>query len=202
MVKKMKILLLSDVPDKGLWDYYEDGKLSEYDLILSAGDLPAAYLCFLVTLARCPLVYVHGNHDTHYDIKPPEGCICADDRVIEVNGLRILGLGGSMCYRPGSCQYTEKEMQRRILKRTPGLLLKSGFDILLTHAPVKGINDMEDPCHQGFECFRTLLDRYKPSYMVHGHVHMNYGHQVPRLTTYNQTTIINAYTKYMLEIDR
>ena len=198
----MKILLVSDIEDKNLWDHYSPEKVEGIDLILSCGDLRPEYLEFLVTMTNVPLFYVQGNHDGGPEWESPEGCECIDDRIVTVNGLRILGLGGSMRYRPGSCQYTEKEMQRRILKRTPGLLLKSGFDILLTHAPVKGINDMGDPCHQGFECFRTLLDRYKPSYMIHGHVHMNYGRQVPRLTTYNQTTIINAYTKYTLEIDR
>ena len=37
----------------------------EYDLILSCGDLSARYLSFLVTMARCPLLYVHGNHDAN-----------------------------------------------------------------------------------------------------------------------------------------
>ena len=35
----MKILLISDVEDPLLWDYFRPGKLDGYDLILSAGDL-------------------------------------------------------------------------------------------------------------------------------------------------------------------
>ena len=45
----MKILVLSDEPSKWLYDFYEEGRLDEYDLILSCGDLPANYLSFLVT---------------------------------------------------------------------------------------------------------------------------------------------------------
>ena len=78
----MKILVLSDVPSKWLWDFFERDKLEEYDLILSCGDLPAEYLSFLVTFAKGPLLYVHGNHD-HYDRKPPEGCICIEDQIYE-----------------------------------------------------------------------------------------------------------------------
>ena len=50
----MKILTVSDKECAALWDYYQPGRLKEYDLILSAGDLKADYLSFLVTMARCP----------------------------------------------------------------------------------------------------------------------------------------------------
>ena len=62
----MKLLLISDVPDPGLWDYFSKAKLQGADAIISCGDLPAAYLTFLVTMANKPLFYVHGNHDTKY----------------------------------------------------------------------------------------------------------------------------------------
>ena len=97
----MNILLLADEPSKSLWDFYDETKLKGVDLILSAGDLPPAYLSFLVTFSNCPLLYVHGNHDDIYDVKPPEGCICIDDQIYVHEGIRILGLGGSMRYNNG-----------------------------------------------------------------------------------------------------
>ena len=75
----MKILAVSDVESRYFYDYYTPGKLDEYDLIISCGDLSREYLEFLVTMARCPLLYVHGNHDESYDRRPPEGCICIED---------------------------------------------------------------------------------------------------------------------------
>ena len=110
----MKLLLLSDVEDSYLWDYFQPGRLDEYDLILSAGDLKAEYLRFLVTMSHAPLLYVHGNHDGNYEKDPPEGCRCIEDQVVKVGGLRILGLGGSVRYNGGSHQYTEGEMRSRI----------------------------------------------------------------------------------------
>ena len=77
----MKILTVSDEECPALWDYYVPGRLKEYDLIISCGDLKAEYLSFLVTMARCPVLYVHGNHDTGYDRKPPAGCDCIDDKL-------------------------------------------------------------------------------------------------------------------------
>ena len=90
----MKILALSDEPSPFLWDYYTPGKLADYDLILSCGDLNSSYLQFVVTMARCPLLYVHGNHDAHYEKNPPYGCDIIDDHFVVYNGIRILGLGG------------------------------------------------------------------------------------------------------------
>ena len=47
----MKILTVADEECGALWEYYTPGKLREYDLILSCGDLKAEYLSFLVTVA-------------------------------------------------------------------------------------------------------------------------------------------------------
>ena len=189
----MRILAVSDVEAKYLYDYYTPGKLDGFDMILSCGDLRREYLEFLVTLANCPLVYVHGNHDERFEEAPPEGCICTDDRIVEVKGVRILGLGGSYRYRSGSCMYTEKQMSRRIRRLRFKLRKHKGFDILLTHAPARHINDLDSLSHRGFECFGELLERYRPKYFVHGHIHMSYGVNIPQITAHGDTTIINAY---------
>lgn len=195
----MKILVLSDVPSKWLWDFFEKEKLQEYDLILSCGDLPADYLSFLVTFSKGPLLYVHGNHD-HYDQKAPDGCICIEDQIYEYNGIRILGLGGSMRYKPGSNQYTEFQMRKRVYKMFWPLLRKRGFDILLTHSPARGLGDLDDWPHRGFKVFLDLMKKYKPKYFLHGHVHLNYGGEAKREQKYLETTVVNAYEKWVIEI--
>ena len=70
----MNILAIADEECPALWDYYSPGSLSKYDLIISSGDLDADYLSFLATMAKCPVMYVHGNHDEDYAANPPEGC--------------------------------------------------------------------------------------------------------------------------------
>lgn len=196
----MKILAVSDEESKGLWDYYQPGKLKEYDLILSCGDLSAEYLSFLVTMARCPLLYVHGNHDGSYASRPPEGCDCIDGQLVVYNGVRILGLGGCRKYHPGPHQYTEQQMRRRIRKLRYQLWRAGGVDIVVTHAPVRGYGDSDDPAHWGFEALRELLDNYHPTYLIHGHVHLRYHHEQPRTIGYENTTIVNACERYTLEI--
>ncbi len=198
----MKILLLADKESAYLWDHYEPGRLDGIDLILSCGDLKASYLSFLVTMSSVPLLYVHGNHDCNYAIQPPEGCDCIDDKLVTIGGLRILGLGGSPMYNGNKHQYTEEQMQRRIKKLKWQIQRAGGVDLLLTHAPARGYGDAEDRAHRGFESFVQLLDTYHPRYMVHGHVHMNYGMSIPRRQQRDGTTIINAWDRYLLDTDQ
>lgn len=195
----MKILLVSDEEDKYLWDFYKPGRLKDINLILSAGDLKAEYLSFLVTMANRPLLYVPGNHDGSYTQRPPEGCQCIDGKLVTVGGLRILGLGGSALYNGGPHQYTEKQMRRRIHRLRLKLALAGGVDIVLTHAPVRGFGDEDNMTHRGFEAFLPLLDQYQPRYLVHGHIHQRYGANRPRCHQYGETTIVNATGRYILE---
>lgn len=195
----MKILVIADEESRSLWDYWGKSKTDGIDLILSCGDLNAEYLTFLATMANVDVLYVHGNHDGNYLQKSPEGCICVDDKIIDYNGIRIFGLGGSMKYGNGHFQFTEKEMQRRIVKRRLSLLKNKGFDILLTHAPAKNINDMDDLPHRGFECFNKLIRKYNPKFFIHGHVHRNYGN-FRRTQIIGETTVVNAFEKYIIEI--
>ena len=196
----MKLLLLSDVESPYLWDYYRPGRLAEYDLILSCGDLKASYLSFLVTMGRSRLLYVRGNHDANYRTNPPEGCECIEDKLVTVNGLRILGLGGSLWYNGGANQYTERQMRRRLWRAGWAVRRAGGVDIVLTHAPPRGYGDAEDAAHRGFECFEDFLNKYEPKYLVHGHVHMNYGRNIPRVVQHGATQIVNAWERFVLDV--
>ena len=196
----MKILLLADVENRGLWDFYDKSKTEDIDLIISCGDLHPDYLQFLVTMTSIPLLYVRGNHDAKYDDNPPLGCTPIDDTIYNFRGLRILGLGGSMRYHDGNDMYTESEMRHRIGRLRKKLLMTGGFDMLVTHAPAAGYGDMDDLPHQGFVCFNTLIEKWQPKYMIHGHVHKEYGHFVRSRTHKTGCSMINAYDSYVLEV--
>ena len=196
----MKILVLADTESRYLWDYYKPGCLGEFDLIVSCGDLKPEYLSFLVTMGRAPVLYVHGNHDGNYDTRPPEGCVCIEDTVYRFGDLRILGLGGSYRYCGGPHQYTEGQMRARIRKLWPKLLWHKGVDIVVTHAPVRDYGDDRDLPHRGFEAFWKLLEKYRPRYLFHGHVHLNYGYDKVRIHRYGDTELINGYERYVVEL--
>lgn len=197
----MKILIVADEECPSLWDYYTPGRLAQYELILSSGDLKAEYLSFLVTMARCPLLYVHGNHDESYAVSAPEGCDPIDGKLIVYKGLRILGLGGSLQYSRGRHQYTERQMEKRIRRLGRAIRMVGGVDIVLTHAAPRGVGDWDDHSHRGFEAFLRLIDSYHPKYMFHGHVHLSYGHNIQRQREYGGTKVINCCQKYEIAYD-
>lgn len=197
----MKILAIADCESKSLWDYFQPEKLEGIDLILSCGDLAPQYLSFLATFTHAPVLYVHGNHDDCYRQTHPDGCICVDDKIYVYKGVRIMGLGGSMRYKPGEHQYTDRAMNVRILKLAFPLWYRKGFDILLTHAPAYDLNDGDDLPHRGFKAFLRLMDRFSPAFFVHGHVHATYGGKFCRFSTYKNTTVVNAYERCVFQFE-
>ena len=196
----MKILALADEESRQYYDFYTPGKLDEFDLILSCGDLKKAYLEFLVTMSNKPLLYVPGNHDESFALSPPEGCVNLDGRVVTVGGVRFFGLGGAHRYREGPYLYTQQEMARRARRARLQIARAGGFDVLVTHAPARGLNDFDTVAHQGFDCFNDLLDRYQPKLFVHGHIHKTYGMNLPRETLRGATRVINAFEHAIIDL--
>jgi Icc-related predicted phosphoesterase len=94
-------------------------------------------------------------------------------------------------------------MKRRLLKMLPALLInkiKYGkyLDILLTHASPRHIHDKEDPCHKGFECFNWFIEKFRPTYLIHGHIHL-YDAREERVTRVQDTTVVNAYAHWLID---
>ena len=83
----------------------------------------------------------------------------------------------------------------------PQIFLKRGFDILVSHAPAYQLNDGRDLPHQGFQVFRTLMEKYNPRFFLHGHIHQTYGKEYKRYDMYHNTHIINAYERCVFEFD-
>ena len=167
----IKILAVSDVESKFIWEHFDPEMFRDVKLIISCGDLKASYLSYLVTMIPAPLFYVHGNHDGSYDRKPPQGCECIDGRVVEFEGLRIAGVGGCLGTDPTNpYQLSEAQMEKR-LKKLNGELKRSGpLDIFVSHAPARGIGDLEG-MHEGFECFHALHRDHQPRLHLFGHIH-------------------------------
>ena len=91
-------------------------------------------------------------------------------------------------------------MRKRIRKIRRQIRKAGGVDIVVTHAPPKGVGDIAGSlAHQGFEALLELLDEYKPAYLVHGHVHLRYGMDQTRERMYNGTQVINACERYTLD---
>jgi Icc-related predicted phosphoesterase len=197
----IKILTVSDVTERTLYPALDAHALREVELILSCGDLPPEYLASLVNSIGAPLYYVRGNHDIRYDTRPPQGCLDLHARVVTFRGLKILGLEGSMWYNGGPHQYSEQQMRRLIRRLRPLIWWRGGIDVVITHAPPRGIHDEQDLCHQGFKSFLGLIRKYKPRYFIHGHIHRSFDTPSERVSIIDATQVINTYGYHFLEIE-
>lgn len=201
----MKILCISDTEMPQLENATNlRRRYNDIDCIISCGDMPVTYLDFITTIAAVPLFYVRGNHDEHYEERPPGG-INLHENVVEFQGLTFAGLEGSIRYNKGKIQYTQGEMHRKVVGFGPRLMFHRirhghGVDIFVTHSPARGIHDGEDFPHRGFDSFLNYMKWYRPRYMIHGHVHTWDRRQTTR-TDYEDTHIININPFTVLEIE-
>lgn len=216
----MKILCISDQIDPLVYSASLKERFGDVDLVLAAGDLPMEYLDFIVSTLNRPLYFIFGNHNLSdyayyhksisnqpipdtYTMEHYHGAIYAGFKVLKDKNILIAGTSGSIRYNQGLNQFTDFEMLIKLLKLVPKLLLnkiKYGryLDIFLTHSPPLDIHDKKDPCHRGFKYYRWFLQKFKPKYMIHGHIHL-YDLQAPRISVFESTTVINAYSHYLLE---
>jgi Icc-related predicted phosphoesterase len=207
----VRLLAIADEVSEALWG---DTLLDlRPDVIVSCGDLPFDYLENLVSRTDKPLLYVPGNHDpelrpstlysgmsaTDDDGVGPQGCVSIDGQIVEAAGLRVAGLGGSIRYRPGPNQYTQREMARRAWRlRLRAWMARQKVDVLVTHSPPAGYGDSEDPPHHGFTSMVGLTAHLSPKVMIHGHVN-NYGPRSADLKI-GQTRLVNAIPFKLIEL--
>jgi hypothetical protein len=218
-VRGVRVLAVSDEVDEALAADPSAARTAE--LILACGDLPFDYLDTLMNALDVPLVFVPGNHDRDVSgfrsarngltlraglpARPPwpDGAVCADGRVVDVAGLRVAGLGGCRRYGSGPNQYTDWQQTRRALRlrgaaRWRRLRDGRGVDVLLTHAPPRGVGDGDDSVHRGFTALHGLVGALAPAALLHGHVHPYGARVTPGLI--GDTTVYNVTGWHLLDI--
>ena len=205
----MRILAVSDVEDEAVTASLPK-RAGSIDLVLGCGDLTYDYLDFVATAVAAPMRAVHGNHDVPpEDLDDPAIRVWWDGidlhaRVVSIDGVLIGGLEGSPRYNQGPFQASEGDMWLAILRMLPALVanrIRRGrfIDVLVTHAPPRGIHDRPDPAHLGFVALRTFLRWFRPRYHVHGHTHV-YDSRTVTQTQFGSTTVVNAYGARTIEL--
>ena len=210
------VLALADEVDQAL--FADPSRAGPVDLVAACGDLPFDYLRRIMEVLDRPLVFVPGNHDPELSgyrsarsglvlraglpATPPwpAGAVNADACVVEAGGLRIAGLGGCLRYSTGPNQYSEAQQRRRArrLARRARWPRARPVDVLLTHAPPRGVGDGEDLPHRGFAALHHLVDVLQPGLLLHGHVHP-YGAATPERRL-GHTAVRNVVGRHVVQV--
>jgi len=176
----MKILVISD--DDGIGGIRLPDE--RYDLILTCGDVLQYTINEIQRNAEIPAYGVAGNHD-NYELPDRMNLHL---KIKEYRGYKFGGFEGSWKYKPiGYHLYSDQAVQ---VKLKDFLYV----DVFLAHNPPKGIHDMADDVHNGFSAFYEYIQRQKPMYFIHGHVHKNQESQV------GETKVISVYGCRFLEL--
>lgn len=215
----MRILTVSDKVEPVLYGPYIRERVGAIDLILACGDLPDYYLEYIVGLLDAPLYFVHGNHDSVHpaaaadplgalrNVSSLSWAVNLHLRRAHHRGLLLAGFEGCRQYNPNApYQYTEAQVNRQVAALGTRLLWNRArygryLDVLITHAPPRGIHDDTDLPHQGFTGYLKFLRRFRPILMIHGHQHI-YNRSLTTETVYEGTRIINTYGYRVLELAR
>ncbi len=223
----MKILCVSDEVDPLIYSVNLATRCKDkIDLVIGAGDLNLEYYEYIISNLNKDLFFVFGNHNLRYfhlfkrkselsDYQKKEKIrnkswvfcgTCIEDKIVyhKKTDLILMGLGGCNNYNNGKHQYTDFQMKMRIIRKIPKLLWNKIFhkrylDILVTHASPLHCHDKEDLCHKGFDSFNWFIKKFKPKYLLHGHIHLIDMNKRP-ITKIGETTVINVFKSYELEV--
>jgi len=201
----VKTLAVSDQVLDRIYILASNGHFKDVELILGCGDMPYAYLEYLLTIINVPMFYVPGNHDPRSTHARAEGGSNLDLKIVRYKTFLIGGFGGSIRYRPdGINQYTQAEAYTRAFSLLPRLLLNRmqygrALDILISHSPPFGIHDDDDPAHNGLKALNWLIHFAQPRYLLHGHTHFYKRNLASPETTIGITKVVNVYPYKIIE---
>jgi len=176
----MPMIAVTDVhgDSRASWKLAEKIKDMEKkpDVVLIAGDVTnfgtsreAERVLEPLLDLRIPVIAVHGNCDGR-DV--PEYLerlgVSAHNRRVEVEGVGIVGIGGSNITPFNTIWELREEVIEDILKRNyrPG-------DIILSHTPPYGtkVDLTRSGLHVGSKALRRFIEENRPPLVVTGHIH-------------------------------
>jgi uncharacterized protein len=213
MPSPIKVLAVSDQVDPRVHSATVRERNPGVQLVIGCGDVPASYLEFLADAMDRPVYFVYGNHVEEATrrsgrLHEPMGCVDLGGKVVHDRwtGLILGGIPGSRRYTAdGPMQFSDLQIWWMIVRMTPRLLwnrLRHGraLDVLVTHTPPRHVGDREDPPHQGFTALRAFLERAKPVYHLHGHIHL-YDRSEPWQLDHAGVQVINVYPFRLIDLD-
>ena len=191
-------------------------RLGHVALVVSCGDLPASYLEFIADALNRPVYYVLGNHAEELTRRCSGNRSCQTERRSRSQREGHSGSGDGTDSRRDSRavraiartnrhNISDWEIGLMAAKMAPRLHLNRlrqgrALDLLVSHAPPRDVNDRPDPAHRGFEPLRGFLEKWRPAYHIHGHVHL-YDRSQSFQQRFADTDVINVFPYRVLELE-
>jgi Icc-related predicted phosphoesterase len=177
----MKVLAFSDLHLARVHAARIVEKSREADLVIAAGDFAHARSGLEAAMAllegiAAPVVAVPGNGESVDELRAaaPEGWQVLHGQGVEIDGLRIFGLGYGVPVTPfgaWSCDLSEAQAEER-------LATCETAELLVTHSPPKGIADRTSSGQSvGSTAIRDAIARIQPKLALCGHVHDCWGEE-------------------------
>jgi len=171
--KKIRILLITDT--HGCLKEEDFSKFvfenNDYDICLLLGDHSKGDIKTILKFIEKEKIYaLLGNHDSDYisefELKNLNG------KIIEINGVKLLGIQGSYRYKPEEFPSFSQKESIEFLEN------KGKVDILVSHDAPFGLSERNDVAHQGLFGIMYYLFKNKIPYCIHGHLHTPYSKEL------------------------
>ena len=178
----MKILVIAD-------DEFFINRLPacEADLLISLGDMPDSVILQAAEKCGCrEIAALKGNHDSSAPF--PEPIRDVHLKTFTFSGVTFGGFCGSWKYKPKGNFLFEQEEVEALMADFPAV------DIFLAHNSPRGVHDRDDEVHLGFVGFSYFIQRAKPRFFIHGHMH----HDIE--TIVGSTRVIGTFGYRYLEL--
>lgn len=188
--KKIKLIIITDTHNTLNEDDFKQFVLSckEYDICLLLGDFGYRDIPIILKYIEKNKIYaLLGNHD--YDYISDYELNNLNGNIININGVKLLGIQGSFKYKPVDFPAFSQKDSITILNSKPGV------DILVSHDNRFNSNSKNDPGHQGLFGITYYLFKNKVPYHIHGHIHNPY-----KIDMINGTKEISSYKYQYIEL--
>lgn len=183
--KHINIIFLADTHGELLKKEEEYNKLKQFindgcDVIISLGDVRQDELEILCELNndKYPILAVKGNHDELNQFDNFPNIIDINNKLVEINGVKFIGLEGSIKYKEYSYPSYTQEESLIMVDDMPAA------DILISHAKCWVYDDinMGTNCHVGLIGNTKYLLKNRCSLNFHGHNHKQYETEIHTLS--------------------
>lgn len=139
----------------------------QYDVCIMLGDHYNRDIDIILKYVDKSKIYgIKGNHD--YDYLSSYNIPNINGNIIEINGVKILGMEGSFKYKPVDFPSFTQEESIDFFNSKPKV------DILVTHDKKFDYEKLKDPAHQGLIGITNYIFKNKIPIHIHGHIHEPY----------------------------